>query len=104
MLGQPQQNHFQKEQNCGQVLRWLYRLAVSAVLTEQDVGRGMGGIQTRPLKCFLLWRGVPQDKDDQLSSPGKHLLTFPRSRMTKLYILFDSPEVSVELLQSLYLA
>lgn len=52
MLGQPQQNHFQKEQNCGQVLRWLYGLAVSAVLTEQDVGRGMGGIQSRPLKCF----------------------------------------------------
>lgn len=52
MLGQPQQNHFQKEQNCGQVLRWLYGLAVSAVLTEQDVGRGMGGIQSRPLKFF----------------------------------------------------
>lgn len=107
MLGQPQQNHFQKKQSCGQVLGWLYRLDVSAVLTEeQDVGRGMGGIQNRPLKYFLLWRGVPQEKDDQLCSQEKHLLTFPCSRITKLYTLFDSPEVlaSVELLHILYLA
>lgn len=57
------------------------------------------------IKMFLLWRGVPQEKDDQLRSQGKHLLTFPCSRMTKLYILFDSPEVlaSVELLLTLYL-
>lgn len=107
MLGQPQQNHFQKEQNCGQVLGWLHSLVVSGLLTEeQDVGRGMDGIQNTPLKCFLLWRGVPQEKDDQLCSQGKHLLTFPCSRISKLYTLFDSPEVlvSVELLHILYLA
>lgn len=107
MLGQPRQDHFQKEQKYGQALGWLYRLVVSAVLTEkQDVGRGMSGIQNRPLKCFLLWRGVPQEKDDQLCSQGKHLHTFPQSRMTKLYTLFDSPGVlaSVELLHNFHLA
>lgn len=46
-------------------------------------GQRNGWHPKQTIKMFLLWRGVPQDKDDQLSSQGKHLLTFPCSRMTK---------------------
>lgn len=79
---------------------------VSSAHRGTGCGQRDGWHPKQTIKMFLLWRGVPQEKDDQLCSQGKQLLTFPCSRMTKLYILFDSPEVlaSVELLLTLYLA
>lgn len=87
---------------------WMVVQAGCGSNTHRGTGCGErhGWHPKQTINMFLLWSGVPQEKDDQPCSQGKHLLTFPRSRMTQLYILFDSPEVlaSVELLHTLYLA
>lgn len=70
---------------------------------EQDAGRGVGGIHNRLLKyCgFVVEAWVRW----QTLLPGKAAAYVPWSKMTKLYILFDSPEVSLptELFHAIFL-